>query len=233
MVADFRMGALAVAAPAAAEPAEEDNNIFYFFICTSQELDPRKLAANDQRLKPMTGEGACISLIIIIITTLFFNTFFSGPLSPALRGHPDGKRAFHLLCACFTSSGNADNDSQLQSEFIKFMDFETEYVCRLYAPKLNVLERSWSDLSGVFALRRRVSHLRCAIRRLTLRKSLRQQNVTKYDYCVLFPLKVRDNQGEKGASHIRCAQLNMGIHLRSWQADICSWLVKRSIKGDR
>lgn len=73
------------------------------------------------------------------------------------------------------------------------MDFETEYVCRLYAPKGNVLERSW----------------------LTLRKSLREQNVTKYDYVVLYPLK-----------------LNMGIHLRSYQPDICAWMIKRSIKKE-
>lgn len=123
--------------------------IFYFFICSTKELDPRLLAPNDERLKPMSVDE-------------------NRPIYEAIP--------------------------TLQQEFIKFMDFETEYVCRLYAPKGNVLERSW----------------------LTLRKSLKEQNVTMYDYVVLFPLK-----------------LNMAIHLRSWQADICSWMVKRSIKGDR
>jgi hypothetical protein len=79
----------------------------------------------------------------------------------------------------------------LQSEFIKFVDFETDYVCRLYVPKGNVMERSW----------------------LTLRKSLAAQNVTQYDYVVIYPLK-----------------LHLETRLRSWQAEMSSWLTKRSIK---
>ncbi len=71
------------------------------------------------------------------------------------------------------------------------MDFETDYVCRLYVPKGNVMERSW----------------------LTLRKSLAAQNVTQYDYVVIYPLK-----------------LHLETRLRSWQAEMSSWLTKRSIK---
>lgn len=128
------------------------------------------MAMADERLKPMSVDP-------------------DRPLMEAIptvrRAHlPVGGRQRHSLSSW----------RQLQSEFIKFMDFETEYVCRLYAPKQNVLERSW----------------------LTLRKSLREQNVTMYDYVVLYPLK-----------------LNMPIALRSWAADISTWLVKRSIKGDR
>jgi hypothetical protein len=82
----------------------------------------------------------------------------------------------------------------LQSEFIRFMDFETDYVVRLYVPKGQVMERSW----------------------LTLRRSLADQNVTEYDYVVLFPLK-----------------LHLTTRLRSWQAEMSSWLTKRSIKGER
>ena len=74
------------------------------------------------------------------------------------------------------------------------MDFETDYVARLYVPKGQVMERSW----------------------LTLRRSLADQNVTEYDYVVLFPLK-----------------LHLATRLRSWQAEMSSWLTKRSIKGER
>jgi hypothetical protein len=90
----------------------EQASIFYFFIATTGDLDPRTIGERDQRLKPMNVDPDL-------------------PLHAAIPA--------------------------LQSEFIKFMDFETDYVCRLYVPKGNVMERSW----------------------LTLRKSLAAQNVTQ------------------------------------------------------
>lgn len=124
----------------------EDVPVFYFFIATEGDLDPRKIGERDQRLKPMNID----------------------PSLPLMSAIP-----------------------ALQSEFIKFMDFETDYVARLYVPKGQVIERSW----------------------LTLRRSLQDQNVTQYDYVVLFPLK-----------------LHLTTRLRSWQAEMSSWLTKRSIK---
>jgi len=123
--------------------------IYYFFVATSGELDPRKIRDNDPRLKPIGVD----------------------PTQPLRYAIPT-----------------------LTQEFIQFMDFESPYICRLYAPKGNVLERSW----------------------LSLRLSMEAQQVTEYDYVVVYPLK-----------------LQLKTRLRSWQGEMKGWLIKRSIKGTR